>query len=501
MNEACDFSMFANEMAPFSKTGYFKVNLCDDSCYANDEWYNCFGAEPGMRIVDVLKQFPYVHPVDHYSLGSFLENAKRGYEKKYMGYMRVRIPGRDVAWKWYQVHMMVTKFAPEENVVEVLGTHYDVSAFMGDDDQQMGVMSHMSDLLQSFNTIPWTFDFRTNIIISNRSFVDRKYGFNAASKQMSWDEFMTSIMPEFSEEMNKFKERIHSGTSARGVIEVQMRLGEKLVPTWVEFRAIAQEYDEQGHVSSAVGTITIIQERKEAEMAMRDAQLKAEHANQVKTSFLANMSHEFRTPLNSILGFSTILAHSDTIEERMQCLGAIQNSGSMLVQIIEDVIEFSQIEAGEIVLRNDRINLTELINNVVEECKPSRKAGVEMYINAPEEPIQLHGDEQKIKLVLKHLIGNASKYTDKGSVTTNLSHNDEYAIIAISDTGRGMNKDSIDHIFDRFYKGSTYIPGTGLGLSIVKHLIDMWKGTVRVESEIGKGTTFTFTIPIYSSFG
>lgn len=500
MNITNDFSMFTDQLASLSKTGYFKVNLCNDESYANDEWYDCFGAEPGLRMVDVFSKFPYVHPVDHYSINAFLQNAKKGFEKKYMGYMRVRIPNRDIVWKWYQCYMIVTTFAPEKGVIEVVGMHHDVTSLMGENDQSMNVLSYLADLLQVFNTVPWTLDFRTKVVVTNRAFVKNDYGFNTLAHQMSFDEFLPSVLTEYQEGLLTLYERVRTGVTPRGNIEIQMYMGKSKTPVWIDCSIIAQEYDEKGEAVSAIGAMTVIQERKMAEQAIEDARQKAEHANKVKTNFLSSMSHEFRTPLNSILGFSTIMAHSGTMEERMQCLGAIQSSGSQLLQIVDDVLEYAQIEAGEIVLKQDRVELRSLIERMVEEIMPSRVAGVEMTFTSSKNEILVRGDEAKIAMVAKHLIGNATKYTSHGFINVSVERDNEYATVTISDSGRGMSKESLKHMYDRFYKGSEYVPGTGLGLSIVKHLVDMWKGEIVVESELNKGTTFKFTVPVYSNF-
>lgn len=500
MNKSFETSIITNQLAKYSKTGYFKVNLIDDQSEANDEWYECFGAPTNMRMTDVLSQFPYVHPVDHYSIKAFLDNAVKGFEKEYRGYMRVRIPGRDVTWRWYQVHMLVTKYAPEEKIVEIVGMHYEVTGLMGDSEHSILALSQMSDLLKSFNTIPWTYDLRTQVIVTNRSLINNVYGFDTSSHQMSRAEFLESVLPEYREDLVAMNDRIESGAVPYASIEIQMHIEPHMPALWVDFTMIAQEYDESGRAVTAIGTTTIIQERKMAEKAMEDAKMKAEHANKVKTNFIANMSHEFRTPLNAILGFSTIMGHSSSIEERMQCLGAIQSSGAQLLQMVDDMIEFALIEAGEIELKHERIEIGALIERVAEECKPRRKAGVSFEFESSVADLIIHGDESKIAMVAKHLIGNAAKYTERGGIKVKVDKDVNYTYVVVSDTGKGMSHDTLVHIFDRFYKGSNYVPGMGLGLSIVKNLIELWNGSIKVESEEGKGTTFTFTIPLHGNF-
>ena len=360
--------------------------------------------------------------------------------------------------------------------------------------------SHMSEVLQSLNTIPWTFDFRKNVIISDLSYVDTAYSGGRVMHEQSFEEFIDHLLPEFREEMLEIYRRVKNGIQTRATMEMKLRMGELNIPVWIEMNISAKEYNSKGMVKRAVGCATIIQERKEAEQVMLNAQKKAEQANMIKTQFLANMTHEFRTPLNSILGFSTIMAHSDTIEERMQCLGAIQTSGSLLIQIIEDVIELSKIESNEVELKRDLVDLNGLLEQAVNEARPMRKPDVEMEYHNTESNIILHGDRQKIALVMKQLLGNSCKYTEHGSIDVYCYRSSEYAVVTVKDTGIGMSQETAHHMFDRFYKGNTFIPGTGLGMSVVRGLVNLWNGTVKVNSQLGEGTTITFTIPLHASF-
>lgn len=362
--------------------------------------------------------------------------------------------------------------------------------------------NHMEEVLQSLNTIPWAFDFRTNTITSNLSYIDTKYttGDLSLMRQRTFESFIEIILPEYREEMLEVYSRVRNSMVTRASIQVQMRMGENLRPVWIEIHISAKEKDEQGITIKAVGCATIIQARKEAELAMIEAKKKAEQANQIKTNFLSNMTHEFRTPLNAILGFATIMAHSETIEERMQCLGAVQASGTVLIQIIDDIIQLAQLEANEVELQRNLIDINALLEKIVEEAKPMRKEGVQMAYHHTEAPFLLHGDKKKIALVMHQILSNSCKHTDHGSIDVYCHKSSEHAVVTIKDTGNGMSSETVHHIFERFYKGNTFIPGTGLGMSVVKDMVNLWDGTIKVESEIGKGTSVTFTIPIHASF-
>lgn len=366
--------------------------------------------------------------------------------------------------------------------------------------QEFFTDNDMQEVLHSLNTIPWTFDFRTNVITSNLSFVDPVYVQEDVIHTWRFEEFIDRILPEYREKMLENYSRLKNGMLSRTNIEMRIKLGKQQIPIWIELFMAAKGKDKHGLTTRAVGCATIIQERKEAEIVMLAAQRKAEQANLVKTNFLANMTHEFRTPLNAILGFSTIMAHSQTIEERMQCLGAIQTSGSLLLQIIDDVIELSKLESNEMELKRNLIDINVLLEKAVEDAKPMRKPDVVMSYHHTEAPIILHGDEEKIALVMKQVLDNACKYTEHGTIDVYCHKSSEHAVITVKDTGAGMTPEHVHHVFDRFYKGNTFIPGTGLGMSLVKGLVELWNGTIKVDSVQDQGTSITFTIPLHTFF-
>lgn len=487
-------------MSPFCKASFVKYNLMTGEGEANEEWYKCFGiVQDGRSIKDLFSNCPNIHPVDNYSIRTFLQNARKGYEKKYKGYVRVRINGIDDDWRWLQANIIVTKYQPEHDIIEALCFNYDITSTMESGSSKFNDLAHMSDLLQSLNTIPWSFDFRTNILTTHREFISHRFSFDSTTHKETYQEFLARVKSDQREEVDAVCKRLHQGIASRAVVQCQIYMSPEKPAVWVELSMIVNEIDEHGCAVTAIGTTTIIQERKEAEHAINVAKEKAERANQIKTNFLANMTHEFRTPLNSILGFATIMAHSETIEDRMQCLGAVQGSGTTLLQIIDDVIELSQLEAKEVTLHRDYLDLNKLVSKTVDEARPMRKPGVDMtFCAAPD--ITVRGDEKKIQLVLKHLLGNANKYTEHGSIDVTTSKDSRYAYVRVADTGPGMSTEIQNHIFERFFQASSYIQGTGLGLAIVHELVTLWEGSINVESEPGKGTSITFSIPLDNNY-
>ncbi|GHV71873.1 hypothetical protein AGMMS49928_25870 [Spirochaetia bacterium] len=235
------------------------------------------------------------------------------------------------------------------------------------------------------------------------------------------------------------------------------------------------------------------------------AKLEAEAASQSKSAFLATMSHEIRTPLNAIIGLSEIELQKKLAMETHRDLEKIFNSGSSLLAIINDILDISKIEAGSFELVQAEYDVPSMMNdtihlNIVRIGSKSIVFRVSIDENIP---VKLFGDEMRVKQILNNILSNAFKYTDAGTVVFTVSwvRQDENAWITftVTDTGRGMRQEDIPKIFSEYSQldadANRHIEGTGLGLSITKNLVHLMGGTITVESEYGKGSSFTVQIP------
>jgi len=229
-----------------------------------------------------------------------------------------------------------------------------------------------------------------------------------------------------------------------------------------------------------------------------------EQSNRYKSEFLANMSHELRTPLNAILGFSEILLDVTmnlTAGERTEFLRNIHSSGQHLLGLINDVLDLSKIEAGQLTLSLDDYSLSDMVHGVVSAVEPlaTEKRLAFTAEVAPNLPPG-RGDGRRLSQVLLNLVGNAIKFTDKGEVAIRASLTNGAFTVAVCDTGPGIALADQAKIFEEFQQADSSITrtkgGTGLGLSIAKRIIEMHGGRIWVESEPGKGSTFAFTLPV-----
>jgi ABC-type amino acid transport substrate-binding protein/nitrogen-specific signal transduction histidine kinase len=244
--------------------------------------------------------------------------------------------------------------------------------------------------------------------------------------------------------------------------------------------------------------------RRKIEGELMEAKEAAESANRVKSAFLASMSHELRTPLNSIIGFTGIilneLAGPLNLEQKKQ-LKMVKGSSHHLLNLINDVLDISKIEAGEVEASFKEFSIRQLIAQVAESLRPlAEQKGLSLSAQIAPEVDRIASDERRIRQILINLVNNAIKFTEKGEVKIFCRKQDAHVAVQVTDTGIGIRDEDMGKLFKPFQQLDTgtsrRYEGTGLGLSVCKRILDMLGGAIRLESQFGKGSTFTVTLPL-----
>ena len=281
--------------------------------------------------------------------------------------------------------------------------------------------------------------------------------------------------------------------------------------TWILSMIVPQKYDENGHIVSVLLANRDFTEEKKRELeqeeALRQEKIKAEKANEAKSIFLFNMSHDIRTPMNAIVGYSQLMKKELTNPKLVHYQEMIEQSSKLLLSIINNVLDMARVESGKMELdENFEVvgNVSQLVCSVF-AAEASRK-NIELHENVNVEHKYVIVDSTKMQEILSNLISNAIKYTPEGGKVLidvqELPYDKEgYVLIQtkVTDTGIGMSEEFLPSLFDLFTRERnttlSKIPGTGLGMAIVKNFVDLMNGSIEVESKLGKGSTFTITIP------
>ena len=307
------------------------------------------------------------------------------------------------------------------------------------------------------------------------------------------------VVPEDQAVLKNFVGEVKTGkaTSLRKEVRVCRENGKY---TWTSINVMVRDYRPQDGIIEMLCINYDITPLKETEQKLIIARDKAEELDRLKSAFLANMSHEIRTPLNAIVGFSSLLAETDSRNERQEYIKIVQENNELLLQLISDILDLSKIEAGTFNFVYTNVDVNETCAEIIKSMSMKVSKGVELIFEEPLPECYLYTDKNRFTQVISNFINNALKFTQQGSITLGYEQVSHQKIkFYVRDTGMGIPEEKQKSIFERFVKLNTFVQGTGLGLSICKSIVSQMGGEIGVDSTEGIGSCFWFTHPYHAA--
>ena len=306
----------------------------------------------------------------------------------------------------------------------------------------------------------------------------------------------THMHPEDRKRFLDFYDEVRDGKRRHFQGEMRIRRpGTKNEWNWVSSNVMVTNYKPEENEIEIIGINYDITELKETEAELIQARDKAEMMDRLKSAFLANMSHEIRTPLNAIVGFSDLLVETEELSERQEYIKIVRENNDLLLQLISDILDLSKIEAGTFEFTNGDVDVNLLCEDIVRSMGMKAKGEVELVLDNHLPVCHVISDRNRIHQVISNFVNNAMKFTSEGSIHVGYKLKDGELEFYVEDTGIGIEKEQLPHIFERFVKLNSFVHGTGLGLSICQSIVEQLGGRIGVDSEKGKGSRFWFTIP------
>lgn len=307
------------------------------------------------------------------------------------------------------------------------------------------------------------------------------------------------VVPEDQAVLKNFVGEVKTGkaTSLRKEVRVCRENGKY---TWTSINVMVRDYRPQDGIIEMLCINYDITPLKETEQKLIIARDKAEELDRLKSAFLANMSHEIRTPLNAIVGFSSLLAETDSRNERQEYIKIVQENNELLLQLISDILDLSKIEAGTFNFVYTNVDVNETCAEIIKSMSMKVSKGVELIFEEPFPECYIYTDKNRFTQVISNFINNALKFTQQGSITLGYEQVSHQKIkFYVRDTGMGIPEEKQKSVFERFVKLNTFVQGTGLGLSICESIVSQMGGEIGVDSTEGVGSCFWFTHPYHAA--
>lgn len=387
-----------------------------------------------------------------------------------------RVISLDNDYRWVRLVARVSAYDKDGNVAKLIGTREDITERMKREQSFKNYIRRFDLAIQSSNIIQWDYDMESRMFTRLYSDPEQPGTFIRTPFQ-----FVTH--PEDRALMADAIARIRSEEQHISNLHLRMMMEGDKDYRWINMFGVPLSYDDEGRLLVITGLLLDITHIE-----------KAEESNRMKTAFLANMSHEIRTPLNAIIGFSQLLEQAEDKKEKEEFMRIIESNNNLLLQIINDILDLSKIEAGKMKFVYSDFDVSEVLTDLRQVFIPRLQEGVELVCDIPFSHYRVCSEKNRLIQVLSNLLSNAAKFTTQGRITVGYRPVENGLAFYVADTGSGIARENLPQVFERFTKFDHFIPGTGLGLSICQMIVHKLNGDISVESELGKGSTFRFHI-------
>ena len=345
---------------------------------------------------------------------------------------------------------------------------------------------------------PWTWDKRTELIDCDFEYTPGDYEIENNRLVVPAEVYYDLIHPGDRERIRAAYVDLHEGRT--DILQQEYRViyvpGETRY-YWVKSFAVVMEWDADHKPQMLVGASLQIDVQKELEQDLRRAKEKAEESNRLKSAFLANMSHEIRTPLNAIVGFSSLLAETGDLGERREFMHLVEENNDLLLKLISDILDLSKIEAGTFEFSYGVVDVNQMCEEAVQTLALKLDGrSIDLRFSCHEPRRIIRGDKNRLMQIITNFINNALKFTQKGYISLDYEVIGDQIRFRVEDTGSGIAPEKQAAVFERFVKLDSFAQGTGLGLSICKSIVEQMGGQIGLESEVGRGSRFWFTVPV-----
>ncbi|MDD2700194.1 MAG: PAS domain S-box protein [Sideroxydans sp.] len=477
-------------------------DIQQDRVYLSERWARILGEPQRDIVVGIEQLYAHAHPEDQPMLQQALKKVLKGEEQYYS--VEFRLQRHDGAWLWIHTHGKVVERDVSGRAIRMSGTNADVTARKHAEEAMQRSELRMRTLYETTSDAVMLLD-EHGYIDCNAATLEL---FGCVDKAEFCKLGLADLSPPYQPDGSD------SRNLAARQIGIAVAQGNHRFE-WVHKRADdGRVFDADVLMTAMViddrpvlqATVRDISERKQAESLLHHAKELAEQAARAKSDFLANMSHEIRTPMNGIIGMTDLALDTELDHEQREYLTLVKTSAASLLHIVNDILDFSKIESGKLDIEEIEFSLEQMLRETMKSVAlRAHQKSLELLLHVDSNvPDHLLGDPGRLRQVIINLVGNAIKFTERGEIEVAVACRLDAAranaaiTISVRDTGIGIPRDKFQTIFESFSQADSSTTrkygGTGLGLTISSQLVALMGGQLKVESELGKGSEFSFTI-------